>query len=329
MHSTTYKGSSLSMSSSQHHRAFVITVFWTLGLLFLGSVVHATGSSLACPDWPTCNGTLVPDMVGGVFWEHLHRLVAGGLILFFLGATYLAWKEQPRFPWVRTAALGGLGLLLVQAVLGGVTVLLKLPHIVSISHLGVAFLFLSLATVLSTVSSLRWARGIGASTPSRRALRTAALTAAALAFAQSMLGAAVRHTGAGMVCPGVPLCLGRLIPPLDNGLVALQFAHRVLGLVLMGTVLWTGHLAFRRGGSRPVRLLGAGVALLVTGQVLLGFLSVYFRLAVVPISLHTLLAASLLASLVALLALTWAPARPEAEARVSRDAGSSANLAQV
>lgn len=317
------------MSPSQHHQAFVITLFWTLGLLFLGSVVHATGSSLACPDWPTCNGTLVPDMVGGVFWEHLHRLVAGGLILFFLGAAYLAWKEEPRFRWVRVATLWGVGLLVVQAVLGGVTVLLKLPDIVSISHLGVAFVFLSLATVLAAVSSPRWATGIGPSASSRALLRVSALTAAGFAFGQSLLGAAVRHTGAGMVCPEVPLCLGRLIPPLDNGLVALQFTHRVVALMVMGAVLWAGHRAFRSGGSQAVRLLGASAAVLVVGQVLLGFLSVYLRLAVVPIALHTLFAASLLASLVALATLTWAPDRRQIEVPSRDDADSSAKLAGV
>ena len=144
------------MTRPQHHRAFLITVYWTLGLLFLGSVVHATESSLACPDWPTCFGTMIPEMTGGVFWEHLHRLVAGGLILFWGGAIYLAWKETPRFPWVLKAAWAGMLLLLVQAVFGGLTVLFLLPDAISTTHLGLAFLFLALSTVLAVVSAPRW-----------------------------------------------------------------------------------------------------------------------------------------------------------------------------
>jgi heme A synthase len=299
------------MSRLQHHRAFLITVFWTLGLLFLGSVVHATESSLACPDWPTCFGTLVPEMTGGVFWEHLHRLVAGGLILFFSGAIYLAWKEKPRFPWVLKAAWVGMGLLLVQAALGGITVLYLLPDAVSTSHLGLAFLFLALATVLAVVSSPSWNQGLGPADKARRTLRKGALFAATLAFGQSLVGAAVRHTDAGMACPDVPLCLGEWIPAFSHPLVILHFGHRVLGLAVLGAILWLGHVAFWRGGSAGVRYLAFAAASVTTAQVLLGFLSVYYRLAVVPVSLHTLLAATLVTVLVALAALTWAPSPGE------------------
>lgn len=113
------------MKRTQHPRAFLFTLFWTLILLYLGSVVHATESSLACPDWPTCYGTMVPEMTGGIFWEHLHRLVAGGLILFFGLATFLVWKEEPRFGWLKGWSLLGILLLLIQAALGGITVIFK------------------------------------------------------------------------------------------------------------------------------------------------------------------------------------------------------------
>jgi heme A synthase len=295
------------MSETQHHRAFSITVVWTIGLIFLGSVVHATESSLACPDWPTCFGSWLPEMTGGVFWEHLHRLVAGGLILFFLGATYLAWKEKIRYPWILKASLLGIGLLLVQAVLGGLTVLWGLPTAVSSSHLTLALVFLGLATALAGVSSPRWHLGVGPRGSSKLPLRRLGVVALSLTLIQSVVGGAVRHTGSGMACPDVPLCLGQWIPAFQHWMVGLHFGHRVLGLMVLAVILWLGHVAFWKGGSPPVRALGIGAAFTATAQVLLGFLSVYYRLAVVPVSLHTLLAAVLITLLTALTVLTWAP----------------------
>jgi heme A synthase len=295
------------MSQTQHHRAFSITVAWTIGLIFLGSVVHATESSLACPDWPTCFGSWLPEMTGGVFWEHLHRLVAGGLIIFFLGATYLTWKEKARYPWILKASILGIGLLLFQAVLGGLTVLWGLPTAISSSHLTLALVFLGLATVLAVASSPRWHLGVAPRGSSRLPLRRLGVLALSLTLLQSVVGGAVRHTGSGMACPDVPLCLGQWIPAFQHWMVGLHFGHRVLGLVVLAVVLWLGHVAFWKGGSSPVRVLGAAAALTATAQVLLGFLSVYYRLAVVPVSLHTLLAAVLITVLTALAVLTWAP----------------------
>jgi heme A synthase len=301
------------MKKDLHPRAFLFTVVWTLFLLYLGSVVHATESSLACPDWPTCFGTMVPEMTGGVFWEHLHRLVAGGLILFFLLSTYLAWREGTRFEWIKGWALVGIALLLVQAALGGITVIYKLPDAISTSHLGLAFLFLALSTVIFTSTSRGWTDGIGPVKENRSLLRSTAILAALLTLTQSLVGAAVRHTDSGMACPDVPLCLGQFVPPLDNGMVALHFGHRALGIVLFGIVLLVGHLAFWKGGTRRMRVLGASLAAVVTAQLLLGFYSVHFRLAVTPVSLHTLLAATLLTLCVALATLTWAPGPSERE----------------
>ena len=317
------------MKKRQHPQAFLVTVLWTLGLLFLGSVVHATASSLACPDWPTCFGTLVPEMTGGVFWEHLHRLVAGGLILLFSAATWLAFREAPRFAWVRLWALVGIGLLLIQAVLGGVTVLLRLPDAVSTSHLAMAFLFLALATILAVATSEGWNQGVGPSPAAVGPIRKSAIAASILAFLQSVLGATVRHTDAGMACPDVPLCLGEWIPPLHHPLVVLHFGHRVLGVLLLSAVFWVGHIAFRRSGSRRLRILGVAIVLVALGQVLLGFLSVYYRLAVGPVALHTLFAATLLTLLVTISVLTWAPHQNAGEGDGRRNAGAGSESSKA
>src|SRR5687768_396978 len=136
-----------------HSRAFKVSVAWTLGLLWLGSLVHATESSLACPDWPTCFGTMMPEMTGGVFWEHLHRLVAGGLLLMWGLATWLARKETRDRPWIFKATLAGMALLLVQSLFGGLTVIFRLPDWISTTHLTLALSFLVLAAVLASATT--------------------------------------------------------------------------------------------------------------------------------------------------------------------------------
>jgi len=281
-----------------HTRAFTVSVVWTLLLLFLGSVVHATHSSLACPDWPTCFGTLVPEMTGGVFWEHLHRLVAGGLVLMWCLTTWIAWKElAPEHPGLLKACVAGIGLLLVQSVFGGITVLFKLPDLVSTTHLALAFLFLSLATALA--SHTTWSSGVGPVRPNVAAgLRKWGGVVAALVFVQSVLGALVRHTDAGMACPDAPLCLGRVIPPLDNHLIVLHFLHRVLAVIAASAVIALATWSMRAGAPGVVRSWASWAAVLVLIQIALGFISVLTGLAVVPVSLHTLVAASTLAILV-------------------------------
>ncbi len=285
-------------------RPFLFFVLlWTLALLFLGSVVHATESSLACPDWPTCFGTMMPEMTGGVFWEHLHRLWAGALLILFPVAVILTRRAYPDRSDLFRMGLAGLGLLILQAVLGGLTVIYRLPDAISTSHLALAFVFLALVTVMLVQT------GPGhdqpASWPGRRVVWRAGLWAAGLVFAQSVVGALVRHTDAGMACPDVPLCLGRVIPPLQYPLVGLHFLHRVLGLVVAVVVLHHGRLVWVRTRDPFPRRLAAALAAGVVTQVFLGFASVLFRLEAPYVSTHTLLAATLLALGVAMAAHSW------------------------
>lgn len=299
-----------------HSRAFKVSVAWTLALLWLGSLVHATESSLACPDWPTCYGTMVPEMVGGVFWEHLHRLVAGGLLLMWGLATWLVRREVPaERRWLYKASLAGVGLLLVQSVFGGLTVIFRLPDWISTTHLTLALSFLALATVLASVTSRTTERYHEPRADS--ATRRLAVVAPALVLAQSVLGGLVRHTDAGMACPDVPLCLGQIVPPLVNAPITAHFVHRVLALIAAAVVILLAVRVRRVGGPERVRRWTMAAAALVLVQLGLGVASVLTTLAVIPVSLHTLGAAALLAVLVhvATLALgTPTRARPSAAA---------------
>lgn len=308
------------MSTNHHHRGFVITTLWTLALLLLGSIVHATESSLACPDWPTCFGSIVPEMTGGVFWEHLHRLVAGGLVLIFAGTAYVGWSSLSQRPAVRNATLVGIVLLLVQSVFGGVTVLLELPDAISTTHLALAFGFLGLSTVLAVVTSPTWGSA-GRAEALRVPLRRLALGAAGLTLAQSILGAAVRHTDAGLVCPDLPQCLGQWVPPLTSAPVTLHFTHRVVAVLLVLAVAALAVSVSRRYGPSLERSLALAAACTVAAQFALGVLSVTTRLGVPWVSLHTLFAAVLLSVLVWLATITWQPewtVHDDAESHLNR-----------
>ena len=292
-----------------HPRAYKVTVVWTLGLLFLGSIVHATESSLACPDWPTCFGTMMPEMTGGVFWEHLHRLVAGGLVLMFILATWLARKETSDRPWIFRLSIVGVGLLLVQSFFGGLTVIYRLPDLISTTHLSLAFIFLSLATVLAVAThgstnskSLPAMKGLSRSDGTK--LAAYAAIAAVAVFVQSVIGALVRHTDGGMSCPDIPLCLGQIVPPLVNIQITSHFLHRTMAVVTSGAVIFLYAWTKTRCEipNHVQRLVVIAVGLLVI-QVLLGVASVLTVLAIPPVSLHTLVAAALLSILVGIATL--------------------------
>lgn len=277
----------------------LFVLVWTLALLLLGSVVHATESSLACPDWPTCFGTMMPEMTGGVFWEHLHRLWAGALVLLFAVTVVVLRRTLPERGDLLRMGIAGLILLLIQSVLGGLTVIYRLPDAISTSHLALAFGFLALVTVML----VRTRPPGGDAAPEIDPLaRRAGIWGTALVFTQSLVGALVRHTDSGMACPDVPLCLGRIIPPLEYPTVQLHFLHRALGLLVAVVLLRHAWLILARSRDRVARRLAAGLGAGVIAQVLLGYLSVAYRLAPPYVSTHTLLAAALLSMAVAMAA---------------------------
>jgi len=161
-------------------------------LLFAGGMVTSTGSGLAVPDWPLSFGGMNPPMIGGIFFEHGHRLFAGVVSLMTLGCVLLSRRSSVPSA-ARSAANLAAGGILIQASLGGLTVLMKLPPAVSISHacLGQAvFCTLFAAAVLSVPGSTF---GPGYS----RVFRFSVLGFSA-AYLQLALGALVRHTGTGL-----------------------------------------------------------------------------------------------------------------------------------
>lgn len=168
------------------------TVCAAFFLLFAGGMVTSTGSGLSVPDWPLSFGGINPPMIGGIFFEHGHRLFAGGTALMTWALLILSWR--PGVPsGARTATMLASGGILLQALLGGLTVLMKLPPLVSISHacLGHGVFCLLLACVVLSVPRTVFGPGYS------RVFRFAALGFFA-AYLQLALGALARHTGQGL-----------------------------------------------------------------------------------------------------------------------------------
>jgi cytochrome c oxidase assembly protein subunit 15 len=310
------------------HRFAVATAVATLGLIVAGGLVTSTESGLSVPDWPLSYGRLMPPMVGGVRYEHGHRMVATAVgILTVVLAVWLARKEPRR--WVRRLGLLAVVAVVAQGVLGGLTVIFLLPTAVSVAHACLAQTFFCLTVAIAVVISPRWEPGEGKRSAgtgstdlhpppySERLPRLAALTAGAV-FLQLAIGAVMRHTKAGLAIPDFPLALGRVVPPLDSFPIAIAFAHRAWALVIAGLVFATVVAALRAGNRRTALFLGA----LVLAQIALGALTVLSRKNVAITTAHVATGALLLGTSLALSLLSMSRARAArpAEVLVAREA---------
>jgi cytochrome c oxidase assembly protein subunit 15 len=272
-------------------------------LIFAGGLVTSTGSGLSVPDWPTTYGWFMltfplEKMVGGIFYEHSHRLIASGVGMLIVVLTVWLWKVEPR-AWVRRLGYVALAAVVTQGILGGITVLWFLPDAVSIAHAGLAQLVFCLTVSIALFTSPGWKRGYadrGSIDPLDDAiLKKVAVATTAAIYIQIIAGAAMRHTGAGLAIPDFPWAFGRLIPPIWSGPIAIHFAHRVgalavtaLALAAIGHVIY--HHRSRRELTRPSLLLLALVAI----QITLGALTVLTGRHYVINSLHVVTGAMVL-----------------------------------
>ena len=279
------------------HRYAVVVAVATAALLFVGGLVTSTGSALAVPDWPLSFGKLFPRMTGGVLFEHGHRMVAATVGLLTVLLAVWLWRAEPR-RWVRRLGAAAVVAVILQGVLGGLTVLLRLPVAVAVSHAGLAEIFFALTVTIVTVTSPRW---LEASEPvpdaGRPSLRVLSAVTVIVVYLQILAGALVRHTGAGLAVPDFPLAFGRLWPPAASGLVAYQMVHRVGAVIVAAFVIWTvAATLHRHGGVRALRRPALALALLLAWQIYLGAAIIWTRRAVVPTTTHVLSGALVLAT---------------------------------
>lgn len=268
-------------------------------LIFAGGMVTSTGSGLSVPDWPNTYGWFmfsfpIDKWVGGIFYEHSHRLIASTVGFLIMVLASWLWRVEPR-AWVRRLGFIALGAVITQGILGGITVLWYLPDAISIAHASLAEIVFCLTVTIALVTSRGWQRGYAAGLPNDRTLQKVAIATTASIYLQILLGATMRHTDAGLAIPDFPLAFGHLIPPHWDPKIAIHFAHRVGALIVTTMLLaTTGHVLYHHRRRAELKRPSLLLLTLLPLQITLGALTIWSGRQPLINSIHVVTGASIL-----------------------------------
>jgi cytochrome c oxidase assembly protein subunit 15 len=286
------------------HRFATFLSACTVILLAAGGMVTSTRSGLAVPDWPNTYGHFMftfpfEKMVGGILYEHGHRMIASVVGMLTIVLAVWTWRVDDR-RWMRWLGVGALAAVILQGLLGGLTVLLRLPAPVSVGHAGLAQLFFCITVSIALFTSQGW-RTPAAPPATDAALRTLAPLTTVLIYVQILLGATMRHREAGLAIPDFPWAYGRLVPPFWSTDITIHYAHRVGAFIVTVLILaLVAHVLRWHRGDSSIRRPAALMAVLVLIQVTLGAFVVLTGLQPVVNTAHLVNGALLLATSVVL-----------------------------
>lgn len=289
-----------------YRELIIATIVAAFGLVVFGGVVRVSGSGLGCgPDWPVCNGQVVPTFSLPTAIEYTHRLLAALVTVLTAALVVAGWRERRRGRLPLALSALAMGLVLIQAGLGAVTVMLDLRPWVVMAHLGMAEAYLATVVVLGVVVLA------GPHLPGVRlslrgtwsALGRSAVVAAAAVYVVMLSGAYVSASGASLACTEWPLCGGRYIPtgwtPVD-----IQLTHRWMVLLATVAVLAVAVRAWRVRHNAPILAwMALAAAVIIVGQSLIGAWLIWSLLPPLARGLHLAVATLLWMLLIALAAL--------------------------
>jgi len=308
------------------HRYTKFLAGCTILLILAGSLVTSNGAGLSVPDWPTTYGwnlfTFPPSMwVANIFYEHGHRLIASAVGVLTVLLVIWLWLSDAA-PWVRRTGAAALSAVIAQGILGGVTVLFFLPPAVSTAHAALAEIFFCVIVSLALFTSPGWNEPHA--TVDDRRLRGWATATTLVIYAQILIGATMRHTGAGLAIPDFPWMFGHVIPDRWSQAVAIHFAHRLGAIaVVIATASLAAHI-WRHHASRPQLAVPAVLLLLlVLAQLTFGALNVLSGLRPWVNSAHVVVGALVLTTSLVVTLRSWQSRFPAA--RADRAARASMN----
>lgn len=243
--------------NAAHHRFAIFTACATFCLLIAGALVTSNDAGLSVPDWPTSYGSFykLPPWTGGIVYEHSHRMFAEFIGLLTIAIAVWTWRSDKR-SWMKGLGIAALGTIILQGILGGLTVLYFLPPLVSSAHAAVGQTFFCIACCIALFTGRNW---VQESQPAvldrgRPRLLSLALLSIAVLYVQLLFGAMFRHHG-------------------------MTWVPHVVNAPLVAIVLtWTSVVALTRFGKiDAVRRPAVAILFLLTIQLCLGFLAFLTR----------------------------------------------------
>jgi len=299
-------------------RFAALTAFATFLLIGLGGLVTSHGAGMSVPDWPNTYGYNmfafpISKWVGGIFYEHTHRLLASAVGLLTTILAVWLWRADARrwMKWLGVAAFLGV---VAQGILGGLRVTLHMDSL-GIFHATIAQLFFILVCAIALFTSRFW---IGLNTGAKNffvphTLRTLVLATTFLIFVQLIIAATMRHQHAGLAISDFPLAYGKIWPhtsavavasynahrvsvaeeaPITAFQIELQMAHRVVALAIFILVAACAWQAWRRlGGNDSLAKLAFFWLALIFAQVGLGAATIWTNKAADVATAHVMVGA--------------------------------------
>lgn len=313
------------MYNKSLHRFSIFTAVSTFILIFIGGLVTSTGSGLSVPDWPTTYGENmftfpIDKWVGGIKFEHGHRLFASfvGFLTVIL-TVWIAVKENRT--WVKWVSYFALGAVILQGVLGGLTVIFLLPTAISVAHGLLAQTFLCSVSAIALFMSKWWnEERENIDFDLSRSIQTISIVSVVVVFLQLTFGALLRHTYSGLSVPDFPLAFGQVFPalspeaisiynqelirsgitwtgdkPIEAYQIVIHLIHRYWAYVVAAIVASLGYKLLK-SIAIPKKLRKGGNILigLIVVQFTLGILTVVLRKEYIITSLHVAIGALVL-----------------------------------